>query len=178
MMTSKEYSYISLNGAVGFEKAYRGGDYRFAALLPDEDTDIYDYIASLDSGSLLEALDKVQPIDLQVEIPQFAYSYELTMNKILQDMGMKSAFNGAEADFSAISDDTALYIGQVLQKSYISVDDKGTKAVSSSGAGMTNSGNVAIISEIIVLDRPFVYMIIDSMTNLPIFMGVVTDIGV
>ena len=93
-------------------------------------------------------------------------------------MGMKSAFNGAEADFSAISDDTALYIGQVLQKSYISVDDKGTKAVSSSGAGMTNSGNVAIISEIIVLDRPFVYMIIDSMTNLPIFMGVVTDIGV
>ena len=68
-----------------------------------------------------------------------------------------------------------LYIGDVLHKTFISVDELGTKAGAVTVVEM--KAELAEISEwVVTLNRPFVYMIIDNATNLPIFMGTVTDI--
>ncbi len=178
MMSSTEDYYLDDGKATGFFKQYKGGNYSFAALLPNEDVDIYEYIAGLDGKALLATMKNAQDTEVQVRIPQYSYEYELELNDVLMAMGMPSAFgHGNGADFSKLSDDPTLCIAEVLHKTYISVDDKGTKASATTGVGVKTESAPIEDPKQVFLDRPFVYMIIDNATHLPIFMGMVTDIG-
>ena len=94
-------------------------------------------------------------------------------------MGMTSAFDGDKADFSEMGQmkNGNLYIGSVIQKTFIKVDEKGTKA----GAATVIAAENAVISvpkvkTQVYLDRPFVYMIVDNENYLPIFMGVLRSL--
>ena len=62
----------------------------------------------------------------------------------------------------------------MLHKTYISVDEKGTKAAAVTAVEMPTECEPAEIRTV-HLDRPFVYMLIDCETNLPFFIGTMTD---
>lgn len=177
MMSSDEYKYISDDKAGGFIKDYKDGTYSFAALLPNEDINIYDYINTLTAEGLANTLKNIQPERTSVHLPKFNYEYELCMNDVLSSLGMPTAFNATLADFSkgiqTLSGDN-IYINNVQHKTIITVDELGTKAGAVTSIDMATE---SVPENFITLDRPFVYMIIDNNTNLPIFIGVVTDIG-
>lgn len=178
MMYSEEYKYLDDGKATGFIKPYSSGC-SFAALLPKEDVDLYDYIGGLTAQSLLDTLNNAQSANVIAALPKFSCEYELRMNDVLSALGMSAAFDSSHADFSNMghSSDGNLYIGEVLHKTYLAVDELGTKAgavtkvemVAESAAEPEPRFNVT-------LDRPFVYMILDNATNLPIFIGTVSDI--
>lgn len=178
MMDSKVHVYLNDGKATGFIKNYKDNSYSFAALLPNDGVDIYDYINDLDAQSLLNLLKNPEYEDVQLTMPKFTYDYELEMTSVLESLGMSTAFNPNNADFSKLgqSEFGNIYIGSVLHKTFIEVDESGTKA--SAVTGVIMEANSAMPDEpiYITLDRPFVYMIIDNETNLPVFMGVVTDI--
>ena len=94
-------------------------------------------------------------------------------NEILSKLGMKDAFDPKKSDFSKISD-TKLSISSVLHKTFISVDERGTKA----GAVTVIAADGTAMKEMkeVILDRPFIYMILDCKNNLPIFIGAVTEL--
>ena len=69
-----------------------------------------------------------------------------------------------------------IYIGEVLHKTYISVDELGTKAGAVTMVAM-NAGGMLSEPKTVRLDRPFVYAIIDNATNLPVFIGTVMSVG-
>ena len=175
MMHSEEGIYLQNDQATGFMKPYQDGKYSFAALLPNEGVDIYDYIAGLTGEGLANTIGNAQSVDVAVNLPKFSYEYELTMNSILMQLGMPTAFDSASADFSKLGYSTAgnIYIGNVKHKTFICVDEAGTKAGAVTDVTMKT---LCAVYRTVTLDRPFVYMIIDNQTNLPIFMGVVTDI--
>ncbi len=54
---------------------------------------------------------------------------------------------------------------------------KGTKAGAATAVEMSATGALVEEPKTVYLDRPFVYMLIDCETNLPLFIGAVTDIG-
>lgn len=89
-------------------------------------------------------------------------------------MGMQDAFKIESADFSKMSDEP-LYISDAIQKTHITVDEKGTKA---GAATMISTSNAGAPSEpkTVILDRPFVYAIIDNETSLPLFLGTVMEV--
>lgn len=175
MMHSEENLYLKDNYATGFIKPYQDGKYSFAALLPNEGVDIYDYIAGLTGEGLANTIGNAQSVDVAVSLPKFSYEYEMTMNSILMQLGMPTAFDSASADFSRLGYSTAgnIYIGNVKHKTFICVDEAGTKAGAVTNVAMKD---LCAVYRTVTLDRPFVYMIIDNQTNLPIFMGVVADI--
>ncbi len=172
-MTAEESFYIETKDAVGFAKNYKDGKYRFAALLPDEGVDVYDYIASLDGETLLDALDNIERASVIATMPKFSYEYSLEMKDVLSALGMPTAFTGV-ADFSAMSN-LDLHIGTVIHKTFIEVAEKGTRAGAVTAVGMVEEC-MPMYKAIIKLDRPFVYMIIDTETNLPLFVGAVTEL--
>ena len=68
------------------------------------------------------------------------------------------------------SQDGNLFISEVLYKTFISTDERGTRVgVATSVAVEPQSGLVATIW----LNRLFIFAIIDDTTNLPIFIGTV-----
>jgi len=70
-------------------------------------------------------------------------------------------------------------ISRVIHKTFISVDEKGTKAAAVTVVEMSDEC-AAVIPEdykTVILDRPFLYMLIDTETNMPFFIGTVADVG-
>ena len=102
---------------------------------------------------------------------------DISLNDTLMALGIKEAFNAEKADLSGICADTPLFISNVIHKTHIDLDSEGTRAAAVTAVMVAEA--TAMIEEWkeVYLDRPFVYMIVDSTTNLPIFMGTVTDFG-
>lgn len=177
MMRSEEAIYLEGAGATGFIKPYADGKYSFVALLPDEGTDINDYIASLTGGDFMSLLGSAQDTAVTATLPKFSYDYKVKMNDALKAMGMADAFDSGLADLSKLGRSTRgnLYINEVLHKTFIQVDELGTKAGAVTKVEVNDESYTE--TKIVRLDRPFVYAIIDNATDLPVFIGTVLTIG-
>ena len=136
-----------------------------------------DYIASLTGSKIEDLLSSRDSSIVYARLPKFSYDYNLSLKETLKALGMTDAFDPYKADLSGIASpaDGNIYISDVLHKTFITVDEKGTKAgaVTSISA---NDGAPPIYHEVF-LDRPFVYMLIDCNSNTPFFIGTVIDIG-
>lgn len=176
MMNSDEYYYLEDENATGFLKYYEGDRYAFAALLPNENISITDYVAGLTPESLNDTLSNPKKTSVYTVIPKFSCNYDIDFAETLAKMGMPSAFN-VNADFSKMADTKtgALYIGHVLHKTHIDVFEEGTKAAAVTAVTMEKA-TCAPIDKFVVLDRPFVYCILDTETSLPIFIGTLMSI--
>jgi len=163
--------------AAGFVKPYKSG-YSFMALLPNENVSLGDYIASLTGARFLEIYATAsQKETIGAGLPKFSYAYEeLTeVKEWLKDMGMPIAFDVFAADFTdmALHKDGNICISNILHKTFIAVDERGTMAGAASAVEMQFGGT----PKAVMLDRPFVYAIIDNKAGLPVFIGTVTDIN-
>lgn len=177
-MWGEEEAYLEDKDAKGFIKYYKDGKYAFAALLPNETISLSEYIASLDGAHLHEILSNPQKTLVSTGIPKFESEYSVEMSEILGNMGMDAAFNPGAADFSALGTSTAgnIYIDEVLHKTYISVGEKGTKAGAATVVSMTDYC-APLYPQTVILNRPFIYMLIDCETNIPFFIGSMTDVS-
>lgn len=178
MMYAGEYLYLQDDNVQGFIKKYYGGEYAFAALLPDEGVSVSDYVKSLTGEKLSEILSNPQNTSVGTAIPKFKSECSYEMSEILYKMGMKDAFNVNNADFSKLgkSTDGNIYINRVLHKTYIEVDERGTKAGAVTAVEMNLESCAPTEPKKVYLDRPFVYMIIDTQTNFPLFIGTVMEV--
>ena len=180
MMHGEEAVYLEDNRATGFIKPYSGGRYSFAVLLPNEGVDVYDYLDKLTADGLSQTLAEAQKYTVLTQMPKFSYDFDLTANDVLKDMGMPTAFDSSAADLSRLgsSDAGNLYIGNVLHKTFIRVDGLGTQAGAATTVEIAAKGSHTEDSDVkeVIVDRPFVYMILDRECNLPIFIGCVTEI--
>lgn len=178
MMSSDESMYLDDGNATGFIKNYKGGQYSFVALLPNEGTNVNEYLDSLTGEHLLSIIENAQSSTVVTRIPKFSYDYTINMNDALIELGLQTAFDPDTADFSKLgsSSDGNIYIGEVLHKTYISVDELGTKAGAATKVDMMETTSMVSGYEVF-LNRPFVYAIIDNNTKLPIFLGTVMDIN-
>ena len=182
MMHADEYKYLSDDLATGFIKYYEGRKYAFAALLPNEGITVQQYVDSLTGSHLQKMLADPEEIQVFTCIPKFESEYDIEMSEVLQEMGMTDAFDWRIADFSKLGtynvDGMNICINRVLHKTFISVAEQGTKAGAATAVEMVAEG-AAEIQEYreVILDRPFVYILIDCETNLPFFIGTMMDVN-
>ncbi len=177
MMYSDEDTYLENDFCTGLLKYYEGKDYAFVGLLPDEDITIYQLVDRLDGDTLHKLISGRISAEVEAGIPVFSGDTKLELADILPDMGMPLAFSpGADFLDMATYDGQNLYIGRVIHQTRIEVNEQGTKAAAAtavimeSGAAETSSNSYTVI-----LNRPFVYMLVDMRQEIPIFIGVMTD---
>ena len=179
MMYSTENIFLKDSKATGFMKYYAGGKYAFVAMLPNEGTSVNDYISTLTGKKLVNLLNNKQQITVNTAMPKFESAYSIDLNDILSDGGMSTAFDPDNANFSRLGSSTNgnnIYISKVTHKAIISVDEKGTKAGAITAIEVSQSSASLEPPKTVYLDHPFVYMIIDCETNVPIFIGTVLDL--
>ena len=179
LLWSKESVYLSDDNTTGFMKYYDGGRYAFVGLLPSEGVPIADYVAGLTGGKLHALLNEHCYGTVEAAIPRFTASSSLELNDALKAMGVTDAFDASHADLRAMGSapNDQLYVSAVLHKTYLSLDENGTKAAAVTA--VVNEAGSAEPPEVhrVVLDRPFVYMIVDTHANLPLFLGTVTQMN-
>ena len=177
MMHSEEWRYLETETASGFIKPYKDGRFAFAALLPGEGLSPADCAAALTGETLTALLTSPSQEKVRVTMPNFQSDYSAELSDALRAMGMERAFAGG--DFTGIGSSTEgpLVISRVLHKTFIAVDERGTRAGAATAVEMApTSAPPGADPKVVILDRPFLYFIFDTVTGLPIFMGTVTDI--
>lgn len=108
-----------------------------------------------------------------VGLPRFTAEYGVDLKEAVQALGVKTPFDPATADFTALADvDTPIFIGSIIHKTFIEVNESGTEAAASTLVAM--DGGAAPTADLpfeLTADRPFVFIIKDTQTGLWLFLG-------
>ena len=179
MLHFSEDFYLKNDKAIGFAKAYADGRYQFVGLLPTGKNTVDDVIASLNAESWKKLLSSLKEADVVCAMPEFTYDGSYDLKTPLTALGMVSAFDQNDADFSAMADwSEDLWVGKAFQKTRIELTRTGTRAAAVTAMVMEMETALPMQREKIEirLDRPFVYLIINRTTGTPLFIGTVNDL--
>lgn len=172
MMSSTEDIYINDGNATGFIKMYEGEKYGFAAILPNKEISVKEYLEKFSPSTLF----MTRKAKVKAAMPKFDISFNTDLRNALAKLGVEKAFNPGSADFSQIYDCNQFYISRILHNTGINVDETGTKA----GAATVIEDKCYSANdtyETVILNRPFIYMIVDSTSKLPVFIGTVESLN-
>ncbi len=170
-----EAQYLSWNDGEGIILPYEGGDLVMVALLPSAHTNCNALVEQLSYQWIADLLDHSAVCKVNLALPKFTMERKWNLNQICQAMGLGIAFDPQQADFANLgSCNGTIYLGQALQNCWLAVDEAGTQAAAATVVEMKRESAVAAVGNIIYLElnRPFVYLIMDSSTQLPVFSGI------
>lgn len=173
---SIEKGYLESPFATGFVKPYADTRFAFAALLPREGTtpeELLNEISGEELRAVLEDADMEQ--DVSVAMVEFENRYVTELNDVLKTLGVKSAFEEDEANFSGITAGP-LWLDSVLQSTYVLVDKAGTKAAAITSEKTDGAAPIEDLPPEVHLNRPFVYVIYETESITPLFIGIVNSL--
>ena len=162
--------YFQVDGAAGIRKYYRDSTLAFTAILPDGTLDAY--LDTLTAEDLAELWNTPSSGRAQSSLPKFKIEQQYHLNDTLSQMGLTDAFNPDAADFSGITGEENLYISTVVQKTMLEVNEDGTKAAAATGIGINVTSAPLPPEHTIEFNRPFLFAVVDTQTNTPVFLGV------
>ena len=162
------------------ELPYRDGKTSMVVVLPDENNDIRLVESRLEKIVMESMFEELTVADVtprvEVVFPEFEATFDFSgdvSKEALRRLGVKSIFDKIDCDLSEISNEP-IYVDQVAHKAVIRVDRRGTQAAAASGVvGVPESGTIALTE--FIVDRPFLFFIIDQSNRLPLFAGRIVD---
>ncbi|HOJ47915.1 MAG TPA: serpin family protein [Bacillota bacterium] len=171
-----ERLYIHDGDVHGFIKSYEGNAFSFVALMPKEGVSPEAYLSKLTGKKLLDLLKGRERKTMWVTMPKFKTEFEASLVEPLKSLGITDAFEPDKANFKnmAASSRGNLFVSDVLHKTFIEVNEAGTKAAAVTAVIVSDEAEEKYDVHL-TFDRPFLYMIIDNQTNLPLFIGILNN---
>ena len=112
---------------------------------------------------------------MQLALPKVDFAAENGLNDALNAAGIQTAFTDL-ADFSGISD-SPLYIGSVIQKARLIIDEDGTKAAAVTEISLPASALITEEPIAFTADHPFIAIVADESTETACFAAVIANPG-
>jgi serpin B len=130
---------------------------------------------SLSPGNLANWREALIANQVVVTLPKFTFSFGASLTPVLTALKMRDAF-GAKADFSGMTEEQGIRIGDMLHKAYVEVNEEGTEAVAVT-VNMTTAagGSKPPPAFVFTANRPFVFIIRENATGSILFMGRLTN---
>jgi serpin B len=165
-------AYLRGDGYQAVLLPYRDINLAMAVLLPDGPlTALRPKLAAAGLGGLLAGAARHQ---VTLSLPRFRLEAAFNLIPALRRLGVAAAF-GDNADFGEITEAAPLRIGTVAHKAYVDVDEHGTEAAAATAVVIRAAAAMRPPPAVtMVVDRPFLFAIVDSTTGLPLFLGQVS----
>jgi serpin B len=165
-------AYLRGDGYQAVLLPYRDIGLAMAVLLPDGPlTTLRPKLAAAGLSGLLAGTARHQ---VTLSLPRFRLEAAFDLIPALRQLGVTAAFGG-DADFGDITEAVPLQIGAVAHKAFIDVDEQGTEAAAATAVVMSRMAAMRRPPAVtMVVDRPFLFAIIDTATGLPVFLGQVS----
>ena len=167
-MEKEIFNYFEDDKLQVIEIPYNGEEVSMFILLP-KSFDINSIKEYLNYEKFKEIKESMREEEVDLYIPKFKMETKYSLNSVLYEMGIKSAFSEINADFSGITGKRELFISNVYHKAYIEVNEEGTEAAAATG----------IVFEITAVkfrktfkaDHPFVFLIYHKKLESILFLG-------
>ncbi len=172
MHQSGDYGLVDVEDAQLLALPYEGGAMAMVAILPRRHDGLPDIEAKLGSNldQWLTLLDDKRQSAVDLYLPRFQVESALRLDEALQHLGMSLAFDPKAADFSGMASGARdLYIGAVLHKAFVEVNEKGTTAAAATA--VVAMRGLAQRKVVFRADHPFVFLIVDTRTRCVLFLG-------
>jgi serine protease inhibitor len=150
--------------------------YSMAFILPAEGSDINELMNTIAKDGFSPAVKGMTNETVNLALPKFEFTFDTSMVKTMQDLGMITAFTDA-AEFDKMTGaPNSLAVSDILHKCYIRVDEEGAEAaavteVIMKETAMAPQDNVKNFTA----DRPFLFAIYDETDNTVLFLGAVAN---
>ena len=165
MEQTEEFAYYEDKDIQMVKMPYVGGNTAMYIMLSgDKRVDFTPYI------------NKTEYQKVHIKMPKFKVEYSVTLNDMLNKIGIQQAFVEGGADFTKMlqGGTNSFFIDTVLHKTYIDVDENGTEAAAVTAilveATAAFEPEEPVIKDFIA-DKPFSYIIRDEDTGEILFMG-------
>lgn len=182
MRAVETFGFAQRDGFRVISLPYSGGEFQFVILLPDK----ADGLSALEkkvTAAVLRESAGLPRVEIDLRLPKFKLEPPtMPLASDLQALGMKSAFDlpPGSANFDRMAPrkpNDYLAISEVVHKTFIAVDEKGTEAAAATAVLMVpTSAFVERPKPVEVrVDRPFLYAIQHVPSGACLFLGRVTD---
>jgi len=168
MHQTKKYDYYEDENMKMIKLPYKGYRTAMYVVLPTNEGKM----------DIENALGNMNNCKVELSMPKFKTEYSLSFAKLLQQLGIKEAFHQANAKFKnvmfkGVQMNHNVFIQDVLQKTFIEVDEQGTEAAAATAVIVNLTSALPIQEEIMEFkaDRPFIYFIMDEDTKEVLFLG-------
>ena len=171
MSKTGTYPYVSTEGYSMVSIPYGNGAFVMDVILPAETggSAFAAAVAGLDWAKYSALVNLQDNANVCLTMPAFKMEYDAELQDFLAALGMPAAF-GALADFSGMTD-SWLCIDQVIHKTLVDVDEKGTEAAAVTIVGMRKTSAGPSQTVCFTADRPFIFAIRETSTNALLFIG-------
>jgi serpin B len=178
MSKSRTFTYQHGTNYQAVRLPYKGENLAMYVFLPDANSSLEKLLSTID-GDIWQQITKPGFIqkDGDLMLPKFKIEYSLELTRPLQKLGMRTAFDMDNANFSGIASEPGLHISAALQKTFVEVKEEGTEA-----AAVTALAVAAGCMEgpppkrfTMIVDRPFLLLIEENQTGTILFMGLIND---
>ena len=129
---------------------------------------------ALSAARLDEVHTELTSTTLDLRFPKFEFTTHAGLRPALVALGLDDAVDPSLADFSKMTNDERLFIGDVIHQAFIAVDEDGTEAGAATAVVMELMSASPPSMELTV-DRPFIFQIRDTATGTILFIGRVMD---
>jgi serpin B len=171
MYQNSNFKYTETADFQALRMPYGNGAYAMTILLPKEEKTISDVLNTL-TAKKWEMFQLMADAIVDVKLPRFESTSDITLNKIMATLGMPNAFDIDLAEFPNFCPvDT--YIGLMKQVAKIKLNEEGTEAAAVTVIGVNDK--VSIEPEPMCVNfhatRPFLYVISEQSTGAIFFIG-------
>ncbi|MEZ5031927.1 MAG: serpin family protein [Saprospiraceae bacterium] len=151
---------------------FQDSTYGFTMIQPSPANKDVDWAVSLDAATYNRLVSGMVYDRAMVFFPRLKLAYDTDLIGTLTDLGVKDAFSGRDADFTAMGTSSQnIYISQIKHKAVLEVDEHGAE-----GAAVTSIGfAITSLPPQFRFDHPFVLVLRHIPTNTPLFIGWVND---
>lgn len=164
------YAYISSIEAEIIEIPYSNGQTSMLTIMPNKrNKDPYLQVLSKDLSTVPVSaiLANLKERSINIHLPKFSIENTLNLVPIIQSLGIERIFTPS-ANLTRITTDGSLRVTSILQNVRIDVDEEGTLAAADTEVAFEL---LASWTNDIRLDRPFLFLIVDSTTKITLFSG-------
>lgn len=171
-----QFRYQQGDGFQAVELPYAGDRLQMILFLPSTNSSPAKLLAGFDATNWTDKiLLRFVSREGTVVFPKFKLNSSLLLNRPLQALGMQEAFIPGSANFSSMAADS-LFVSEVLQKSFVDVNEQGTEAAAVTTVTVRASAIMRPLPPFeMIVDHPFFFVISDRPTGAILFMGVVND---
>ncbi len=154
---------------------YKGDGWYLLVLLPKEGEGA-EPLAGSDFGALLKCAEARY---VRLALPKFKVEGSYDLTGALQKMGLAGAFRSDRDDFAPMGRgaDGPLALSEVIQKTYLRVDERGTEAAAVTGATLEATGLITEQPIELTFDRPFLCCLWNDEIGQPLFLTAVNELG-
>ena len=158
---------------------YVDSNYSMLLMLPESSRGVDNLLATLTPDDIYQLVSQMYFDQVELVLPKFKCEQEVDLAGVLYSLGIRSLFDPSGADLTGFIDQSfdtpsiaPISVNSALHKAMISIDEDGSQGAAATVFFTFRSARPLFPTKFTV-DRPFIYFIRDTVTNVILFSGLV-----